>query len=119
MNLNLGLSFGSPMQNNFVQATAVCAFLLVLGQEPGAPDGNRSPTMPVQQARLKSRRDDLIVAPGKRSAARAYGRKLISSFFLSGLARRRHAKPERKKEIRWDGALPRAAASRLHRITAW
>jgi len=36
---------------------------------------------------------------------------MISSFFPSGLARRRRAKPEGKKEAGWDGALPRAAAS--------
>jgi hypothetical protein len=37
--------------------------------------------------------------------------KLQSSFFPSGLARRRRAKPEGKKEAGWEGSLPRAAAS--------
>src|SRR5438270_1195204 len=60
---------------------------------------------------LKSRRDDMTIAPGKRSAARGWGCKMISSFFTSGLARRRRAKPEVKKEVGWGGALPRAAAS--------
>lgn len=38
----------------------------------------------------------MIIAPGKQRAARGHGRKMIFSFFLSGLARER-AKPERKK----------------------
>ena len=53
----------------------------------------------------------MTIAPGKRSAARGYGRKMISSFFPSGLARLRRAKPEGKKEAGWGGVLPRAAAS--------
>jgi len=31
----------SCVPNKFVQATAVCAFLLVMGQVPAAPDDNR------------------------------------------------------------------------------
>jgi hypothetical protein len=50
------------------------------------------------------------IAPGKRSAARGCGPQMISSFFLSGLARLQRAKPERKKEARRGGVLPRAAA---------
>jgi len=42
----------------------------------------------------------MIIAPGKRSAARGWGAKLISSFFPSTLARRRRAKVEGKKEVR-------------------
>ena len=76
------------------------------------------PVMRAELAKLKSQRDDMIIAPGKQSAARGYGRKMISSFFPSGLARRRRAKPEGKKEAGWEGSLPRAAASRLHPITA-
>jgi hypothetical protein len=53
----------------------------------------------------------MIIAQGKRSAALGYGGKMISSFFPSGLARWRRAKPEGKKEIGWGGPLPRAAAS--------
>ena len=36
--------------NNFVQATAVFAFLLVLGHEPAAPDDNRSLKKSVESA---------------------------------------------------------------------
>jgi hypothetical protein len=71
----------------------------------------RSPTMRAQRAKLKSWRDDMIIAPGKRSAARGCGPRMISSFFSSGLARLRRAKPEEKKEVRWGVSLPRAAAS--------
>jgi len=94
--------------NNFVQATPVCAILFVLSQ---VPDYNRSPVMGAERAKLKSQRDDMIIAPGKQSAARGYGRKMISSFFPSGLARLRRAKPEGKKEAGWEGSSPRAAAS--------
>ena len=66
--------------------------------------------MRAERAQLKSRRDGLFVAPGKRSAARGWGRKLIHPFFLSGLARSRRAKPERKKGFGVWGVLPRAAA---------
>jgi hypothetical protein len=65
----------------------------------GCGSAERSPTMRAERAKLKSRRVDLTIAPGKRSAARGYGRKMISSFFPSGLARQRRAKPEGKKEI--------------------
>ena len=67
--------------------------------------------MRAERAKLKSQRDDMIIAPGKQSAARGYGRKMISSFFPSGLARLRRAKPEGKKEAGWEDSLPRAAAS--------
>jgi len=40
----------------------------------------------------------MIIAPGKRSAARGYGRKMISSFFPSGLARQ--GVPNRKEKKR-------------------
>ncbi len=38
--------------------------------------------MRTEGAKLKSRRACLIIAPGQRSGARGYGRKMISSFFL-------------------------------------
>ena len=44
----------------------------------------RSPTLRAQRAKLKSQRDDKTIAPGKRSAARGCGHKMISSFFLPG-----------------------------------
>ena len=72
-----------------------------------------SPEMGAERAKLKSRRDDVRIAPGKRSAARGYSHKRISSFFPSGLAPPRCAKPEGKKEIGLGGFLPRAAAATL------
>jgi hypothetical protein len=72
---------------------------------------HRSPTMRAERAKLKSLRDDMTIAPGKRSAARGYGRKMISSFFPSGLAPLWRAKPEGKKRGWGSGPLPRAAAS--------
>ena len=59
----------------------------------------RSTAMRAERAKLKSRRDDPKVAEGKRSAALGYGLKMISSFFPSGLAPLRRAKPEGKKEV--------------------
>ena len=67
--------------------------------------------MRAKRAKLKSYKDDEIIAQGKRSAALGYGRKMIPSFFPSGFARQRRAKPEGKKEVGLDGPLPRAAAS--------
>ena len=57
---------------------------------------HRSLIMRAERANLKSRRDDLRIAQGTRgtSAALGCGWKMISSFFPSGLARRRRAKPE-------------------------
>ena len=66
--------------------------------------------MRAERAKLKSRRDDMIIAQGKRSAALGSGRKMIPSFFPSGLARQRCAKPEGREEVGWGGSLPRAAA---------
>src|SRR5206468_640424 len=62
--------------------------------------------MRAQRAKLKSRRDDTIIAPGKRSAARGSGREMISLFsFWFGA-------PNQKEKGGWVGAaLPRAAAS--------
>ena len=53
----------------------------------------------------------MIIAPGKRSAARGCGPRMISSFFTAGLECQRRAKPEEKKEVGWGVSLPRAAAS--------
>ena len=52
-------------------------------------------------------------SPGqaRKRAALGYRPIMISSFFPSGLARPRRAKPEGKKEAGWGGVLPRAAAS--------
>lgn len=74
-------------------------------------EAERSPTMRARRAKPKSRRDDMIVAQGKRSAALGCGPKIIFSLFPSGLARLRRAKPEGKREVGWVGSLPRAAAS--------
>ena len=41
-----------------------------------------------KRARLKSRWDDTRVAPGKRSAARGFGRKMISSLFSYSVSAR-------------------------------
>ena len=55
--------------------------------------------MRAARAKPKSRRDDMIIAQGKRSAALGSGRKMIPSFFPSGLAHQRCAKPEGKKRL--------------------
>ena len=67
--------------------------------------------MRAERAKLKSCKDEEMIAQGKRSAALGYGRKMIPSFFPSGFACQRRAKPEGKKEIGWGGSLPRASAS--------
>jgi len=71
----------------------------------------RSPIMRAERAKLKSCRDDMPIAQGKRSAALGYGRKMIPSFFSSGWAQQKRAQPEEKKEVGWRGSLPRTAAS--------
>jgi hypothetical protein len=43
--------------------------------------------MRAERAKLKSCKDDMIIARGKRSAALGYGRKMILSFLPSGFAR--------------------------------
>jgi hypothetical protein len=60
---------------------------------------NGSPTMRAQRAKLKSQRDDMMVAQGKRSATLGCGRKIVSSFFLLVF---RAASAENQKEKR-DG----------------
>ena len=55
--------------------------------------------MRAERAKLKSRKDYMIIAQGKRSAALGCGPKTFSSFFPSGLARLQRAKPEGKKEV--------------------
>jgi hypothetical protein len=74
-------------------------------------EAQRSPIMRAERAKLKSCKDDEIIAQGKRSAALGYGRKMIPSFSPSGFARLGRAKPEGEKEVGWGGSLPRAAAS--------
>jgi hypothetical protein len=60
-----------------------------------------------------------MIAPGKRSAGRDYGRNMISSFFLPVWRASQCAKPEGKRRCVWD-ALPRAAASAaLPGATVW
>jgi len=66
--------------------------------------------MRAQRAKLKSRRDDTIIAPGKRSAARGYGRKMIPLFSF-GFGAPEARQTRRKKEIGWGGVSPRAAVS--------
>jgi len=54
--------------------------------------------MRAERAKLKSRRDDRILAQGKRSAALGYEPKMISFLFsFRGLARRRRARPLKEK----------------------
>jgi hypothetical protein len=63
--------------------------------------------MRAKRSKLKSRRDDLIIAQGKRSAALGYGGETIFSFSPSGLARLRRAKPDGEKEVGQGGPLPK------------
>ncbi len=100
----------APNQRASLDA-AIASWLLLAGLWRRASEPERSPTMRAERAKLKSCKDDMIIAQGKRSAALGYGGKMNSSFFPSGLARRRRAKPEGKKEVGWGGPLPRAAAS--------
>jgi hypothetical protein len=71
-----------------------------------------SPVMRAKRAQTQALEGREIIAPGKRSAARGYEGKMLSSFFPSGLARRSRAKPEGKKDGAWGGFLPKAAALR-------
>src|SRR5207245_2932911 len=74
-------------------------------------DPHRSPTLRAERAKLKSRRDDMIVAQGEGSAALGYGPKRNSFFFLPVCPESIRGKPEGKKEVGWGGFSPRAAAS--------
>ncbi len=71
-------------------------------------------------AKLKSQRDDMIIAQGKRSAALdCEPQMIVSLFFQAGLARWERVKPAWKmREVGWGGLLPRAAASCLRFATA-
>jgi hypothetical protein len=60
-----------------------------------------------ERAELKSRRDDMIIAPGKRSAARGCGSPPFSFWF--GAPR---AQNQKEKEKGWDGFLLETAAAR-------
>ena len=75
--------------------------------ETGQPRNCSWPTMRAKRAILKSCKDDMIIAQGKRRAALGHGRKMIPSFFPSGFACRGRSKPEGKKEVGWLGTLPR------------
>jgi hypothetical protein len=58
--------------------------------------------MRAQRAELKSRRDHTRVAPGKRSAARGFGRKMISSLFsfsVSASSRRAETEKEKRQAV--------------------
>lgn len=61
-------------------AVAFCWYCVALSRR--ASEAGRSPTMRAERAKLKSRRDAMTIAPGKRgtSAARGYTSKMISSF---------------------------------------
>ena len=110
--------------NESLEATAAAPFVLAGFDKSAAPwlhrgagssgcaSVRRSPPMRAQRAKLKSRRDDMIIAQGKRgtSAALGYGSKMISSFFLR-VWRARARRTRRKKEVRWCAPLPRAAAA--------
>ena len=65
---------------------------------PSATEEHRWAAMRAERAKLKSCKDDEIIAQGKRSAALGYRRNMIPSFFPSGFARQGRAKPEGKKE---------------------
>jgi hypothetical protein len=71
---------------------------------------NGSPTMRAERATLKSRRDDMIIAQGKRSAALGYAAQTTFSFSLP--VWRVSGAPNRKGKRDWvGGPSPRAAAS--------
>src|SRR5258708_34114274 len=56
-----------------LQATPGCAFYSPLPLPPARLSFLRSPTARAEGAKLKSRRDAMIIAQGKRSAALGYG----------------------------------------------
>jgi hypothetical protein len=62
------------------------------------------PNMRAQRTRIKALEGRHVIAPGKRSAARGYGREMISSFFPSGLPRMFSGQTGRKKRgwIGWS-----------------
>ncbi len=70
----------------------------------------RSPRMRPQRAKLKSRRDDRIIAPDKRSAARGNTNKMNISLFSSLVLRAVRKTKLEKREGGVGWALPGAAA---------
>jgi len=79
---------------------AIASQFHIVRRARAVPEPQRSPAIRVRRGKMKSRRDDLIVAQGERgtSAALGYGRKMIFSLFsFSGLARLKRAKPEKEK----------------------
>jgi hypothetical protein len=71
----------------------------------------RSAFMRAERAKLKSLRDEMIIAQGKRSSALGYGRKMIASFFLP--VWRASGAPNRKEKRGWGGGLFTQGGSRL------
>jgi hypothetical protein len=90
---------------------AMALWLTIDDHRPRFADLGRSPIMRAERAKPKSCKDDEMIAQGKRSAALGHGRKMIPSFFPSGVARLGRATSEGKKEVGWGASLPRAAAS--------
>jgi hypothetical protein len=71
----------SSAANHPASGKAGIARLLAIERRfPGLPEPGRSP-LRAQRAKPKSCKDDLIIAPGKRSAARGYECKMIGSLF--------------------------------------
>ena len=60
---------------------------------PASTSPRKSFIMRAKRAQTQAPQGRQVIAPGKRSPARGYGPKMISSFFPSGLARQKRAKP--------------------------
>ena len=93
------ICFGVPNYRAALDAgRAIC--LNFVRHRPGASEFHRSPIMRAERAELKSRRDEMIIAQGKRgtSAALGWGSDLIPSFFPSGLPRMLSGQTGRKKK---------------------
>jgi hypothetical protein len=107
--------------NQAAAADAPIAFLLAIVRPSWrAAAQRRSAAMRAERAKAKSRRDDMKVALGQRGTSAALGERynMISSLF-SNLVWRARAPNQIGKKRGWVGCdLPRAAASRLHPITA-
>ena len=76
-----------------------------------AADGQCSASVRAHGAKLKSRRDDMTIAPGKRSAARGWGHKMICSLFSNLVcpASFRGKLDWKTERLGVGGVLPRAA----------
>src|SRR5258708_26221806 len=73
-------------------------------------EAGRSPRMRAQRAKLKSRRDNRIIAPDKRSAVRGNTNKMNISLFSSLVLRAARKTKLEKREGGAGWALPGAAA---------